>query len=118
MTEKPNALSLVATGLTALLAVWTGYRITVFVPAFAQTFAGLGAELPMMTRIVITIPSSFYLLVGLTMAALLIAKDLGLDRERARSQINLIAAILCFAFYMFFHSVMIQPAMNIIKQIG
>ena len=118
MKESRGRLTTLSTLLVGLMAAWTGYRISVFVPAFSQLFAGLGTELPYATRVFVAIPSITFLVVGLTAGALVIVKDYFLARERTRLQVNLLVAILSLFLYMFYHSAMLQPMVEMVRKIG
>jgi hypothetical protein len=117
-TPDDNALSWMVTTLAISYVVWIGYFLPRRVSTFARLFSGLGAELPLPTRVVIAtcIPAVLWP-VTLGAVAFLIVKELRIERLRTRVLISVIVFMATACASAVISEAIFQPMVSLLEQV-
>ena len=117
--EIDSKLSWLVTGLASAYVAWTGYTLTARVPAFSALFAGLGAELPGVTRVVISACRP-ELVWPVTDAAItfLVVKEFRVTSFRARTLWNIAVFFSAAGVAAIITEALFQPMFQLIQQVG
>ena len=117
--DVDTKLSWLVTGLASAYVAWTGYTLTTRVPAFSSLFAGLGAELPGVTRFAISAcrPGVVW---PVTIAAItfLVVKELRMPSFRARTLWNIAIFFAAAGIAAVITEALFQPMLQLIQQVG
>lgn len=116
--EQANRWSWATTLLCAAYVAWICYVIGTRVPAFASLFAGLGGEIPFVTRFVLMLATGPIYIVGLVLIAVLILKEKLVKKIVARFAITIIVFMMVAWFSGFAIDAMYKPMFEILEKIG
>lgn len=119
MTDKQaSRWSWATTFLCAAYVAWICYAIATRVPLVAGAFAGLGGEIPLVTRFVLMIVPWPICVVGLALIAGLILKENLVKKIVARFAITMIVFMAVTWFVGFVIDAMYKPLFEIMERIG
>ena len=90
---------------------------TLVLPRFVAVFADLGAELPALTTLLMSIPRAAYPVMWPTAAGGLIAKEFTISRAGTKLAINLTAALVIGAFIIFQIFALFLPLVKMIEAV-
>jgi hypothetical protein len=110
-----RSLSWVAALLCAHYIGWGCYQVRWQVPFLAQLYAGLGAELPLCTRLVIAISNRIFL-VGLILILLVVGKELLIRDIMIRLEITFILFLSAAWLFDFSVTAMLGPALRLLAR--
>ena len=111
-------MTFLSSALVALLAAWTGFRLSAAARVFAPLFESLGSSLPVLTHLLLSVPRVAHLIVGLLVAVAVLWKDWLTGSERQRLQLDLLALIGCCMWYQLFQEAMLVPMLRLMAKIG
>lgn len=111
--------SVLIAALSALYVTWTSYALTMRVHAFRLLFDGLGAELPVYTKLAFRVCTPFIVwpLVLATLAFLFI-KEKRMQRTSTKALVSMIVAIAVAVISALVTTAMEIPMLALMKQIG
>jgi type II secretory pathway component PulF len=104
--------------LCAGYVAWICYVIGMRVPTFASLLAGLGREIPAVTKFVLALAEWPIYVVGLVLIAGLILKEKLVKKIVARFAITIIVFIMVAWFSGFAIDAMYKPLFEILDEIG
>ncbi|HEX2060214.1 MAG TPA: hypothetical protein VHK90_05700 [Thermoanaerobaculia bacterium] len=111
--------SWLVTALTGAYVLWSSFMLTRRLPAFAETFRALGAELPMATRIVLAAGKPAVLWpVAIAVVALLIVKELRVERTETRIALSAIVFMITALIMAVATEAVFAPMLRLIEQVG
>jgi hypothetical protein len=116
--EAPGLWTRLGTALTAGVAGGVGLLTWRAVGLCGEVFAGLGAELPLATRVLIWLSRLMVpVLVGLALAVGVIVKDSVVQREMERLQINIVALSLSIIALLVTAAILLEPMFKLINKV-
>ncbi len=114
-----RTLSWVVTVLASAYVLWTTFSLAQRVPTFAKTFHDLGAELPLLTRLVLGVgrPAIAWPL-ALAVVTFLVVKEFRVKPAGARLALSAIVCVITALVAAIATHAIIEPMRRLMTQIG
>ncbi len=117
--QTDTKLSWFTTALVAAYVAWTGYALATRVAGFSNIFAGLGAEVPPVTRLAIAACNPWFVGPGtILILVILIVKEFRVSSLQARTLWNLAFFFAAATASAVVTEALFRPMLHLIQQVG
>jgi hypothetical protein len=82
---------------------------------FIEIFTNMGAKIPVLTSILLSVPGKVYLVVATSLAIFLVVKEYTITNLSIKLGINMVAGIVLLLFAALFHLSLLMPWMTMMQ---
>ncbi|MHB0972584.1 MAG: hypothetical protein ACYC7A_22735 [Thermoanaerobaculia bacterium] len=117
--RRDRILSWAVAIVASAYVIWSVVSLGQRVPAFAQLFAGLGAEIPIPTRAVLAVCTPRILWpLGIFLVAVLVAKEFSRTSAGTKIAISVVIFMLVALFGSVATELIFRPMVSLMQQLG